>query len=201
MRSRERRVAVIVGVALALGAGGTLSLAGLDGGEVVHAAVTQAKSLAELLGERSPGQRTQAELTKIKKAQRALPKLRRKLVPRLAHNEVAPPELLTKELIGPPVALPPETVAPVPVTLLEPPPTLGSIVIPPSGSPTPPGGGTDVPPTGGGGPVIVPPAEPQQPVTPTSPVPEPGTWAMMLLGFGFIGWRVRVTRAAAPQTA
>jgi hypothetical protein len=36
---------------------------------------------------------------------------------------------------------------------------------------------------------------------PTSPelipaVPEPGTWAMTLLGFGFIGWRIRREKPA-----
>ena len=34
-------------------------------------------------------------------------------------------------------------------------------------------------------------------VPPTSAVPEPGTWAMMLMGFGLIAWRVGRRPAAA----
>lgn len=30
-----------------------------------------------------------------------------------------------------------------------------------------------------------------------APVPEPGTWAMMLMGFGFIGWRIRREKPAS----
>jgi hypothetical protein len=34
----------------------------------------------------------------------------------------------------------------------------------------------------------------------TPAVPEPGTWAMMILGFGFVGWRLRRAKAAGQKT-
>lgn len=40
-----------------------------------------------------------------------------------------------------------------------------------------------------------------QPTTkPTSALPEPGTWAMMLAGFGMVGFVARQTRRVAPAT-
>ena len=45
-------------------------------------------------------------------------------------------------------------------------------------------------------PVVIPAPEP----TPTSALPEPGTWAMMLAGFGMIGFLARKTRPVAPAT-
>jgi hypothetical protein len=67
------------------------------------------------------------------------------------------------------------------------PPSLGGIVT------TPPWGG---PPGGGGSPPASFPT-PQLPVKVPSAVPEPGTWATMLLGFALVGWRVR--RRSCPQ--
>jgi hypothetical protein len=91
---------------------------------------------------------------------------------------------------------------------VQPPPTLGAIVNPPSGGSavTPPGGssppgggGGTVSPPGGGGPVTLPTSEPREPLTPPSAVPEPGTWALMLLGFGLVGWRIRRAKGGNPQ--
>jgi hypothetical protein len=209
IRSRRRRVAAAAAVSLALAGAGTLSLAGFTGGDVVHAAVSQAQSLAELLDQRSPGQRTEGQLTKVKKAARAQPKQRPGAAPRLAHNEIAPPEALTAVLVGQPVELPPEFATPVALAQVQPPPTLGAIVNPPSGGSavTPPGGssppggggGGTVSPPGGGGPVTLPTSEPREPLTPPSAVPEPGTWALMLLGFGLVGWRIRRAKGGNPQ--
>jgi hypothetical protein len=83
----------------------------------------------------------------------------------------------------------------VPVALLQGPPTLGEIVgPPPSGGPGgvlvgPPGGGGGSP-GGGSGPIVYPGRDTKDIITAPA-VPEPGTWATMLLGFGLIGWRIR----------
>src|SRR5258707_712652 len=55
--------------------------------------------------------------------------------------------------------------------------------------------GHSPPPGDGGGPVRFPTSEPREELSPSA-VPEPGTWAMMLFGFGMIGWRVRRRRPA-----
>jgi hypothetical protein len=72
---------------------------------------------------------------------------------------------------------------------LAPPPTLGAILASAPGDQafTPPGGG-------GGGAVRYPTEQPRAELPPSSAVPEPGTWAMMLTGFGLIAWRVRRRR-------
>jgi hypothetical protein len=38
-------------------------------------------------------------------------------------------------------------------------------------------------------------------VAATPPVPEPGTWALMLLGFGVVGWQLRRSRTRRPLLA
>jgi hypothetical protein len=63
-----------------------------------------------------------------------------------------------------------------------------------------PGGGGGGPGGGGGGPPPPPPPPPPPTPTPFSAVPEPGTWAMMLLGFGMIGLTLRRRRAAEGST-
>ena len=61
-----------------------------------------------------------------------------------------------------------------------------------------PGGGFIFPGTGGGGVVVAPPPPPVPPIT--SAVPEPSTWAMMLVGFWGIGASLRSRRRRArPQ--
>jgi len=111
------------------------------------------------------------------------------------------------------------------------PPGGGGIILPPGGGPggtnpgtppivAPPG---DTPPPGDKPPVVTPPGNtppPDQPppiVTPPGdtppgdttppdhptppPVPEPATWAMMLVGFGLIGWRIRYAPRGKPAAA
>jgi hypothetical protein len=148
-------------------------------GAVVEAAVGKAQDLADLLSERSPGMRTQDELTKHV---RAAPKVRTPSKP-AAHPQ-AP------ALVG--VLQPP--LVPVEVAFAEPPPfspptTLQTFLASTPGF-TPPGDNHD-------GPATLPSAQPRQVVPPTSAVPEPGTWAMMLMGFGLIAWRVRRRPATA----
>ena len=186
---RWRAIAIIFGLAVALGGAGTLTIAGLDGGNVVHAAMSRAKSLADLLDQRSPGARTEGELTKTKHA-RALAKQRMAAGPK-THQPVAPPPRVNMPDIAqllesaPPLA-PVSLDQPLPLAAISSPPPLAAIIAPPPG-----GGGAVIPPGGGGGPVTFPTELPREPVAPPSAVPEPATWAMMLLGFGLIGWRVR----------
>ena len=193
-KSRLRRRIFVATCATMLLCGGlSFTLSGLTAADAVYASVQKAKSLADLLSQRSPGERTEAQLTKTKRA-RALTR-HRLPAPKLG----SPPS--AKDLAK--ILLPPATELPVaaanPVPLMQVPPTLAQIVSPPGGGSTPivtppggstPGGGTT--PGGGNPPLITPPTTPE--LIPA--VPEPGTWAMMLLGFGCIGWRLRRDKPA-----
>lgn len=158
----------------------------MTGNDLVHAAVNGANSLSDLLNRRSPGERTAAQLTKTKHA-KALAKQR--VAPR-GHPVAAP--LIGKPdfgevaglVVGPPTI---DIAPPVPMAAIDIPPLPGLIIgSGPGGETPPPGGGGG----GGGGPVTLPTSEPHSPI-PVTPLPEPGTWATMLLGFGLLGWRVR----------
>ena len=197
MRSRRwRAIAITAAIAMALAGAGTFSIVGLAGSDVVHAAISQAKSLADLLDQRSPGTRTKGELIKTKHA-RALAKQRMAARPKAHQPPVVPTKVnmpdLAQLLESPPPLSPVSLDQPLPLTAISSPPPLAAIIAPPPG-----GGGIVIPPGGGGGgPVTFPTELPHVPVTPPSAVPEPATWAMMLLGFGLIGWRVRAARRPA----
>ena len=200
IRRRRRRGVIAAITVVALGSGLGLSVAGVGPNDAVQAAVNQAKSLADLLNQRSPGERTEAALTKMKRVHHARAKHRMR---------VAPPEPseLAKILMAPPPELVPVDLGPTePLVALSSPQSLGvTFTSPGGGSPGvfvpggPGGGGGDTP---GGSPKSNP-SSPPEPLTPTAPVPEPGTWATMLLGFGLIGWkfRRRNRRAAAALAA
>lgn len=196
----RKRIIAATCSALLLGGGLAFTLSGLTAADAVYASVQKAKSLADLLSQRSPGERTEAQLTKNKRARA------------LARHRLPAPKLGT-----PPTAmdlarilLPPGTEVPVtvsnPLPLMQAPPVTlaqivgtpgggGVIVSPPgSGGGTPPGGTT---PGGGNPPMITPPTSPE--LIPA--VPEPGTWAMMLMGFGFIGWRIRREKPVLQSSA
>src|SRR4051794_4322705 len=195
---RRRRMAMLAG-SLALVVGVPIAWVMAEPAAAVAASVTdQARDLADLLGQRSPGTRTQAELTKharIAAKTRAQPKpapheptgdapktaeLVDLLSPPLA------PVAVVAERLAPPFSPPPPAAVAVggegPPPPFAPPPTLNAIVgsTPVITSFSPPGGG------GGGGPAHFPTTEPRDELPPTSAVPEPGTWAMMLFGFGVI---------------
>jgi hypothetical protein len=188
-RRRRRLIAGVCAVAL-LGSGAMLSMAGVTGSDVAAAAVSQAKSLAELFDQRSPGDRGAGALTKTKRVHHALTKLRGKPVPPLTPSASE----LARLLLPPAPLVPVET--DVPVALVQgPPPTLAEIVGPPPSAG--PGGVLVAPPVGGGGspgggsgPIVYPGRDTKDIITAPA-VPEPGTWATMLLGFGLIGWRIR----------
>ena len=190
IRSRRRRLAIVgLILATALAGGGVWSLEGLTGNDVVQAAVSHAKSLVDLLDQRSPGARTEGTLTKTK-TKHARPLAKERRAPIAAHlPSILPPNPNAVQLVQL-VTAPPSK--PLPDIAFSPPPSLGAIIAPPPGAP--------VIPPGGGGPVTPPLVQPPQEVLPPSPLPEPGTWAMMLIGFGLIGWQAR-RKAAAAATA
>lgn len=197
-RRRRRNLAIILCLSVALAGAGTYGIGGLEANDMVQAAVSQVQNLAELLDQRSPGARTQAQLTKTKH-ERALAKQRK--APRSLAHQPALPAMAVKEdlpglldlLAGPGPVVTADAVSPYSHIAIVSPPSLATIVTPPPGSGTPPPGSGSPP--GGGGGVIIPPDQPPQ-IVPTSPLPEPGTWAMMLLGFALIGWRARRARGA-----
>lgn len=195
-RRRVRNIALSAFLSAALAGAGIYAVDNLTGNDMVHAAVSQAKSLAELLGQRSPGGRTEGQLTKTKHA-RALAKQR--MGPRAQKQLPVSPASplkntipgLAELLVGPGPIAHVEAVHPFPEIATNSPPSFGVIVNSPPGSTvtlTPPGGGGEIP-------LVTPPSTPNK-IVPTSPLPEPGTWATMLLGFALIGWRARRERAA-----
>ena len=178
--------------AVALAGGGVWTIGAVTGNDMVEAAVAKAQSLADLIGQRSPGARTEGQLTKTKHA-RVLSKQR--VAPKalaLPPSKVSLPPIAQLLAATP---LPPATVdleKPMPLAELSAPPTLGGILVPGPGPNAPPGGS---PPASFPGP------EPKVPVTPPSAVPEPGTWATMLLGFGMMGWRMRRSKRSGRKAA
>jgi len=183
-RSRRRKLALAACACALAGFPLSLSLFGVSSADVVHAAAAGAESLSDLLNQRSPGERTAARLTKTKHA-RALAK--RAAKPAAPHLAVAPPDFdsLASLLQGAPVDIAPPFTE-IADTFPEP----GIIPLPGLGGGNGGGGGGVTPPGGGGGTVTVPTSEPHSPI-PVTPLPEPGTWATMLLGFALLGWRVR----------
>ena len=149
-------------------------------------------TVSQIFESRSPGERLGGALASLKHRrpalhERALPKVR---------GPASPLAAIVGAPVIPPIAAPvPETplynvVQGTPVPVGAPPPGGGPPVVVPGGPPLP----------GGGGGVIFPPIVSQPPTPPVTPpetppntpsVPEPGSWAMMLLGFALIGGALR----------
>jgi hypothetical protein len=152
---------------------------------VAQATADKVQDLADLLSERSPGVRTQDELTKHPRAA-AKARTHPKPAAPAAHPDT-PKTATLVDLLQPPLA--PMEIASVELPApLAPPPTVGTVLASMPGF-TPPGDSH-------GGSVTFPSSEPREALPPTSAVPEPGTWAIMLMGFGLIAWRVRRRRPA-----
>lgn len=191
LRSRRRRKAALAALfAVPLAGAGTWSIGALTGNDMVEAAVSGTKSLADLLGQRSPGERTEAQITKSKHAT-AIPRRRLAEAPHKVKQPAAEPKLSMVDIARlleapppPPLAAPALVGTPIAPLAMAVPPSLGGIVIPPTGG-SPPGGSP---------PASFPTPQRNLPVTIPSAVPEPGTWATMMLGFALIGWRVRRRR-------
>jgi hypothetical protein len=158
-----------------------LGVASFTGTDLAGAAATRASSLMELLDRRSPGERTEGQLTKTK--------LRHQILgDRLPAAPAVHAPIELAQMLAPPQGLIPVDIAvspPAELQFLSPPPPPGSIFFPPGGGGGPPGGG---PPGGPGSP-------PGTPNIPPPAVPEPGTWMTMLAGFGLIGWVLRRRKA------
>jgi len=192
IRARRRRTALVGVLAVALAGAGTFFVTGVTGSDLAHAAVSQAKSLTDLLDARSPGERTEEQLTKTKRA-RALAKHR--VGPAAVHRQPSKQMVELAQLLTSQPLAPVSLEQPLPLSAISSPTPLQTII---GGGVGGGGGGGVMPPGGGGGgPVTFPTTQPRQVITGPSAVPEPGTWATMLLGFGFIGWRMR-RRARRP---
>ncbi|WP_308517887.1 PEPxxWA-CTERM sorting domain-containing protein [Sphingomonas flavescens] len=203
-RRKLRLVAGACAIALA-GSGAFLSLVGVTGSDAVAAAVQQAQSLTQLLDQRSPGERVAGAQTKHKKIQHALAKVRTRERPAGPSTSELAKVLMPTGPVGADAAIVP------PVAIAGPAPQLADFVAPPAA----PGGGPPIVGPGGspggspggigggggspGGPPII--YRPEETKTPVAAVPEPSTWAMMLLGFGLMGWRVRRTKARQHKLA
>jgi hypothetical protein len=151
-----------------------------------------------MLAERSPGARPEGALVNLKHKrqavlhERALPKIRSPYAPPTAYEALATPPP-SPPIIPPQAPLFSALGRPVPIPVANGaapggPPVLSEIPAP--------GGG-------GGGGVFSPPvtlATPQAPPLAVS-VPEPASWAMMLLGFVLMGRALRRRGAAGPRPA
>ena len=181
-------------MSLTVALGMAFSLASFAGTDLADAAVSHAKSLMDLMDQRSPGARTEAELTKTRHDKEALTDREPAIVPRNLAEVLVPPEstLVPADIVAP--APPVELASTLPPGIVLVPPTDGVVVPPPGGGIiTPPGGGGNTPPPGGGN--TPPPGPPDTPPGPP-PLPEPGTWMTMILGFGLVGWLIRRDRSA-----
>jgi len=180
-----------LGVAVPL----SMTLADFSSSDAVAAVSGGAHNLLEMLDRRSPGARTEGQLTKTKHHQRALARMRgAPHVPTAAPVPTGQPELAAI-LLDVPQPLPVDLAAP-PLAELGPLPSLDTLIGSPGGGGSligsPGGGGGGGPGTPGGDtPQTIPTEQPHIPVVDTPAVPEPSTWATMLLGFAVIGWRVR----------
>jgi hypothetical protein len=191
--STRRGKATLVICAAALMGAGTLSTASYMGADVAAQIAKKGQSFLSLMKQRSPGARTGDMLIKTKGRKYAV----------LAASVPAPQSAALPA--SAPGENPPIEFAPgvAPVSELA---QLGPIFAPPLGGGTfftPPGGGGGPTPDccsiGPPGPVPSgppgPPGPPPPPPPPPPGVPEPATWAMMLVGFLSTGWSIRRRRA------
>lgn len=163
-------------------------------GNVARRGMAGFDTVAALMAARSPGERPEGELASLKMKRHPIPHERalakvRPAVPETLANIVGPVE-------GAPLFAPPFTPSPS----FE---LLGSPALIPAATPIPgiPGGFPAITTPPGGGGLIVPPINtPSPPVIPGSPtpsVPEPGTWAMMLIGLMVTAQIVKRSRGSA----
>lgn len=182
-RRKSRRILLALAGAFAFVTAAPFSIAALTDSAVPLPGVETARSFLALMNDRSPGRRTSAELTKVKLVQT---KPKQRALGKILEPDEVPPAFV--EALAPPPELLPMVLAPEVNPIV---PAFASL--PPGGGFTPPGGGGGGC-CGGGGPTPPGPENPPPPPPPPSPVPEPGTWATMLLGFGMIGWILRRQR-------
>lgn len=198
-RIRRRRLGALVSgmLGFALLVGLPISYASYNGSEMVVPGSEVARSFMALMKDRSPGERTAAELRKTKRAYAQAPKPRQRALGKV-RNPAVPDEFIAA-LSPPPPPVLAEVLPKAPIGA----PAIPGIIGPPGLSVSPPGGGIFVPPGGGGssppGGGTPPGQPPEQPPVPA--VPEPSTWAMLLIGFGMTGWAMRRQRRLAMAVA
>ena len=191
--AKHRRRLMGGGAALAVLIAAPLAITAYMGVDPGFPGIDAAKSFMALLEDRSPGDRTAAELTKTKKKaapeQRALGKITKPETPPEFEEALAPP--------APVIETPPFPVALAGLgPLVEspaPPPGGGGFITTGTGGGGGGGGGTENPPPENPPPENPPPENPP-PENPPPVVPEPATWASMLLGFGITGLVMRRRR-------
>lgn len=181
-RKSRRPLTAFAAAVFAASVGAPITYALLSGNGVAIPGAAAASSFVKELMNRSPGTRTNAALIKTKNKPRS-EMLSAAVMPKL--DAIAPtlPAILGIASAAPPII---DAVLPADVVLAAAEPLL------PAGSPDLPlvvgGGGTP----GGGGGVVTPPGTDTPPGPPAIPaVPEPSTWATMLLGFVLTGWAIR----------
>lgn len=194
--AKRRRIILTGAAALSLALGTAFSLATFTGVDLANAAVERARTLSDLLNARSPGERTQGELSNTKHKHAVLAERE----PDAA--DIREPLKNLAEALAPmgPAAVTFDGAPQVPEFAMElpPPPSIfsppgGVVIPPPGGTPGGPGGPPDQPP-------INPPPNPPPP-NPPPPLPEPGTWMMMIVGFAIVGHALRRDLAKARQPA
>jgi hypothetical protein len=157
-----------------------------------------AQQLMELLDARSPGERQQGELSQIKR-RRAAGSYSRGTAPREADPlALTPVERLSRAVVPTPEAALVYPTVPLTPSLSSATLTIGQDTAPIGSVAAAPGairpsiiGGGFAPPPGTSVPTLS--------AAVSSAVPEPGSWLMMLLGFGAIGASIRHRRKPCPS--
>jgi hypothetical protein len=149
-------------------------------------------TVAAMIAARSPGERPAGELASLKPKRHVAPHERA-----LAKVRPAAPTTLATIVapVGSPPAFIPSVAATAPLFNTVAPPLIVPAEIPIPGAPT--SGFPPITPPGGGGLIVPPILTPSvTPVTPATPVPEPSSWAMMLVGLVLMG-RIIARKGAA----
>lgn len=202
--ARKLRLAAVGVACLATLASAPMAVTALGEHGIELPGLASAHNLMAMLDARSPGERAKGALTQSKVRLSQADKPRARALGKVFPPKPSPMEQLAKVVVSQPPVPPVEIVSVVPVApgapampgLITPssliasvPLTSGSVII----------GGSALPP-----PTNTPPQTniPTPPGEVASPVPEPGTWLMMLLGFGMVGSAMSRCRVrTAPATA
>ena len=195
--NKKSYIAAVGALSLVTVGGVTVALAPLAAAKLDTAGSPTVQRLIAMLDARSPGERVQGELTKAKLARAKLPRTPPKLAGIVVPKQRAlgkvfqptppPSKAFVEALVPPPPIMDvPQLASNVPFKAILPSSPLPLVV-----------GGLVIPSTGGG----TPPGLPENPpLVVASAVPEPSTWLMMILGFGFVGLSLRRRSADSRMT-
>jgi hypothetical protein len=188
---------VLLGAVLLLSAAGTG--VALISPQTAEAVGNRAKAVADLLAERSPGQRSVAELTKTAKSANESRDTPPAPATEHALGKVFPPQSgpLQPGGLSPFVAPMEGPLSTPPLSLAFGPPGVGGEG-PPMASFAPPGGGGVLLPPGGPITSAPPTNSPPTVLPPEVPaVPEPSTWAILIVGLAMCAGALRRSRRAS----